>query len=81
MAGPGADLNSDQARQRDELRIAGPLNVTRGTRRSIELVLEQALGMPVEAPIRRARWTPSPGGSLPGEPDATITVVVRPAGG
>ena len=80
--GLGADLNADQARQRDELRIAGPLNVTRGTRRSIELVLEQALGMPVEvSESGGARWTPSPGGSLPGEPDATITVVVRPGGG
>jgi len=79
--GLGAELNADQARQRDELRIAGSLNVTRGTRRSIELVLEHALGMPVEvSESGGARWTPSPGGSLPGEPDARITVVVRPSG-
>jgi phage tail-like protein len=79
--GLGAELNADLARQRDELRIAGSLNVTRGTRRSIELVLEQALGMPVEvSESGGARWTPSPGGSLPGEPDASITVVVRPSG-
>ncbi len=78
--GLGADLNVDQSLQRDELQIAGSLNVTRGTRRSIELVLEQAFGMPVEvAESGGARWTPSPGGSLPGEPDPSITVIVRPA--
>ena len=25
-----------------------------------------------------ARWSPSPGGSLPGDPDATLSVVVHP---
>ncbi len=77
--GLGVDLNVEQARQRHELQIAGSLNVTRGTRRSIELVLENALGMRVAvSESGGARWSPSPGGSLPGDPDATLSVVVHP---
>jgi len=77
--GLGVDLNVEQARQRHELQIAGSLNVTRGTRRSIELVLENALGMRVVvSESGGARWSPSPGGTLPGDPDATLNVVVHP---
>ncbi len=72
----------EQPRQRHELRIAGSLNATRGTRRSIELVLENALGMPVEvAETGGARWSPHPGGPLPGRNDPAISVVVRPPAG
>jgi phage tail-like protein len=80
--GLGVDLNVEQARQRHELQIASSLNVTRGTRRSIELVLENALGMPVEvSESGGARWSPSPGGDLPGDHDAALTVLVRPPAG
>lgn len=80
--GLGVDLNVEQPRQRHELQIAGSLNATRGTRRSIELVLENALGMPVEvSESGGARWTPSPGGDLPGTADPMIAVVVRPPSG
>jgi hypothetical protein len=73
------DTGVEQVRQRHELQIAGSLNVTRGTRRSIELVVENALGMPVEvSESGGARWSPSPGGALPGDPDATLSIVVRP---
>ncbi len=76
------DTGVEQARQRHELQIAGSLNITRGTRRSIELVLANALGIPVEvSESGGARWSPSPGGSLPGEPDATLSVVVHPPAG
>ncbi len=60
--GLGVDLNVEQARQRHELRIAGSLNVTRGTRRSIELVLENALGMPGRGlRVRRGALVAEPG--------------------
>jgi phage tail-like protein len=80
--GLGVDTGVEQSRQRHELQIAGSLNITRGTRRSIELVCENALGMPVEVTESGgSRWSPSPGGSLPGEPDGTLSVVVRPGAG
>jgi phage tail-like protein len=80
--GLGVDLNVEQARQRYELQIAGTLNATRGTRRSIAMELENALGMPVEvSESGGARWSPSPGGPLPGEPQEMLTVVVHPAAG
>ena len=38
--------------------------------------------MPVEvSESGGARWSPSPGGSLPGEPNAALGVVVRPPAG
>ena len=80
--GLGVDLNVEQARQRYELQIAGTLNATRGTRRSIATELENALGMPVDvSESGGARWSPSPGGSLPGEPQEMLSVVVHPADG
>jgi phage tail-like protein len=80
--GLGVDLNVEQARQRYELQIAGTLNAMRGTRASIATELENALGMPVEvSESGAARWSPSPGGPLPGEPQEMLTVVVRAAPG
>ena len=80
--GFGADLNVEQVRERHELQIAGSLNIARGTRRGIELALEQALGMAVEvSESGGAGWSSSPGGALPGDPDASVTVVVRPGSG
>ena len=80
--GLGVDLNVEQARQRYELQIAGTLNATRGTRRSIATELENALGMPVEVnESGAARWSPSPGGPLPGEPHEMINIIVHPAAG
>jgi phage tail-like protein len=80
--GLGVDLNVEQARQRYELQIAGTLNATRGTRASIATELENALGMPVEvSESGAARWSPSPGGPLPGEPQEMLSVVVHPDSG
>jgi phage tail-like protein len=80
--GLGVDLNVEQARQRYELQIAGALNATRGTRRSIATELENALGMPVDiSESGGARWSPTPGGSLPGEAQEMLSVVVHPAEG
>jgi phage tail-like protein len=80
--GLGVDLNVEQARQRHELQIAGLLNATRGTRRSIATELENALGMPVDvSESGGARWSPTPGGTLPGEPQEMLSVVVHPAAG
>jgi phage tail-like protein len=80
--GLGVDLNVEQARQRHELQIAGVLNATRGTRRSIAMELENALGMPVEvSESGGARWSPSPGGPLPGEPQEMLSIIVHPAAG
>lgn len=80
--GLGVDLNVEQARQRHELQIAGLLNAMRGTRASIETELKNALGMPVDVgESGGARWSPSPGGSLPGEPQEMLSVIVHPAAG
>ena len=80
--GLGVDLNVEQARQRYELKIAGVLNATRGTRRSIATELENALGMPVDvSDSGGARWSPAPGGSLPGEAQEMLSVVVHSAEG
>jgi phage tail-like protein len=80
--GLGAELTIKEDRQRDELKLAAALNATRGTRRCIEEVLRNALGLPVEvSESGGARWSPSPGGDLPGNGEDTITVVVRPAAG
>jgi phage tail-like protein len=80
--GLGVDLNVKQARQRYELQIAGALNATRGTRRSMATELENALGMPVDvSESGGARWSPTPGGSLPGEAQEMLSVVAHPAEG
>ncbi len=80
--GLGVDPTIDPTRQRHDLQIAGMVNVTRGTRRSIEIALESALGMPVEVvESGGSRWSPSPGGELPGEPGALLAVTVRPPQG
>jgi phage tail-like protein len=80
--GLGVDLNVEQSRQRYELQIAGTLNATRGTRASIATELENALGIPVEvSESGAARWSPSPGGALPGEPQEMLSVVVHPDSG
>jgi phage tail-like protein len=76
--GLDVDGGVEQTRRRYELQIAGSINVTRGTRRSIELAVESALGLPVEVTESgAARWSPSSGGSLPGDPDAAVRVIVR----
>ena len=80
--GLSVDLGADLAQQRRELQTAGVLNATRGTRRSLELSLESALGMPVEVvESGGARWSPSPGGALPGEPEPVVRVIVRAPSG
>jgi phage tail-like protein len=80
--GLGVDMKVEQARQRQELQIACMLNATRGTRATIQTELESALGMPVEvSESGGARWSPTPGGPLPGEPEAMLSVVIHPAEG
>lgn len=72
------DPGVEQAVQRHELSAAGELNATRGTRRSIEVAVQSALGVSVEVTESGgARWSPSPGGELPGEPVPAVSVVVR----
>jgi phage tail-like protein len=76
--GLAVDPGVEHAVQRHELAIAGSLNATRGTRRSIELALQSALGIGVEvSESGGTRWSPSPGGDLPGNPDPSVSVVVR----
>jgi phage tail-like protein len=79
--GLGLDPNVPAVRQRHELQIAGVL-ATRGTRASIATELENALGIPVEVTESGgARWSPSPGGPLPGEPQEMLRVIIHPAAG
>lgn len=79
--GLSVDPDAELDRQRHELRTSGALNATRGSRRSVELVVESALGYPVEVlESGGSRWSPSPGGELPGEPDPVLLVIVRPPG-
>lgn len=78
--GLAVDPGVEHPVQRHELAVAGSLNVTRGTRRSIELALQSALGLPVEvADSGGARWSPSPGGELPGDLAPTVGVLVHAA--
>ena len=80
--GLGVEPGVQPAGQRHELQAAAMVNATRGTRRSIELALAGALGVPVEvAESGGARWSPTPGGPLPGDPEPTLVVVVRPPAG
>lgn len=76
--GLSVDPGVEHAVRRHELSVAGSLNATRGTRRSIELALRSALGTEVEVTESGAsRWSPSPGGELPGDPTPTVSVVVH----
>lgn len=80
--GFGTDQDTRWLPQRHELQAAGPINAIRGTRRSIQLVIENALGMPVDVTeTGGTRWTPTAGSELPGQPDPGITVVVHPPSG
>lgn len=80
--GLAVDPDTEIDPQRQELQSSSTLNATRGTRRSVELILEAALGFEVEVvESGGTRWTPSPGGALPGEPDPLLTVIVRPPEG
>ncbi|MDN5760689.1 MAG: phage tail protein [Microlunatus sp.] len=75
--GLSVDPGTEPGLQRHELAVAGSLNPTRGTRRSIELALQSALGVDVEvSESGGARWSPSPGGPLPGEEVPLLRVVV-----
>jgi phage tail-like protein len=80
--GLAVDPRTELPRQRHELQTSSEVNAVRGTRRSVELVVESALGLAVEVvESGGARWSPSPGGDLPGEPDPSLTVVVHPPAG
>lgn len=76
------DPRTEAPRQRQELRTGVEANAARGTRHSVELVVGSALGLAVEvAESGGVRWSPSPGGVLPGDPEPSVSVVVRaPAG-
>lgn len=80
----GLVLDTDRGpdTQRDLLRSAGELHATRGTRRGIELAVTAGLGLSVEVTeTGAATWSATPGGDLPGQPGATLEVVVRTAPG
>ena len=80
--GLGSDLDVNQPPQRHELKLASSLNAARGTRRSLQLLVENALGMPAEVTDSGgARWSPTPGGELPGEPEPAVRIVVHPPSG
>lgn len=80
--GLDVDPRTELPRQREELQTSAAVNEARGTRRSIELLVEAAVGLTVEVTESGgARWSPSPGGDLPGEADPALTVVVRAAAG
>jgi phage tail-like protein len=80
--GLGSDLDVTQPPQRHELKLASSLNAARGTRRSLQLLVENALGMPAEVTDSGgARWSPTPGGELPGEPEPAVRIVVHPPSG
>lgn len=77
--GMSVDLGEDLDRQRELLGSAGALHAIRGTRRGIELAVQAATGMPAEVvETGAASWSDTPGGALPGEPEAAVVVVVRP---
>lgn len=79
----GLDLDTyARPPHRLELQLATSLNPIRGTRRSIQLVIEQALGLPAEVTESGgAHWSPTPGGELPGAPEPSVTVVVHAPSG
>lgn len=68
--------------QREDLALARTVNPVRGTRRSIELVIEEMLGVPAEVTESGlTAWTSDPGGELPGDAEPSVTVVLRPPAG
>ncbi|MFT4295585.1 MAG: phage tail protein [Micropruina sp.] len=80
--GLGVDPDVDPAPQRAELLVAGSVNAGRGTAASIQLAVESVFGVPVEVvESGGARWSPTSGGALPGQPQPGITVTLRPPDG
>jgi phage tail-like protein len=76
------DPDAVQTMHRNDLQIAGSLNPIRGTRRSIELLIEQAIGLPAEVTESGfTAWTSNPGGELPGEVEPSVTIVLHPPSG
>ncbi|MFT4216066.1 MAG: phage tail protein [Micropruina sp.] len=75
--GLGIDVDVDPTPQRGELQVAGAVNAARGTRRSIQLAVSSVFGVDVDVTESGgARWSPTPGGDLPGQPEPGITVTV-----
>lgn len=80
--GLGGDQELGPVPRRRELQQAGTVNATRGTRRSIQLAVESVFGVDAEVTESgAARWSPTPGGELPGQAETGVTVTLRPAGG
>ncbi|MFT3889747.1 MAG: phage tail protein [Arachnia sp.] len=78
--GVNPDLADGWHIQRDELLLTRSLNQIRGTRWSIQATLENAVGAQVDVTESGgARWTATPGGDLPGEPEPSIGVVIHQA--
>ena len=68
--------------QREDLSLARTVNPVRGTLRSIELVIEEMFGVPAEVTESGVTaWSSDPGGALPGDPEPSVTVVIRPPAG
>ena len=76
------DESTTHTLHRDDLRLARIVNPLRGSRRSLELVIEETLGVPAEVTESGvAAWTFTPGGELPGDAEPSVTVVLRPPDG
>ena len=71
----------DPVKRRREVQAGSAVNATRGTRRSLETILHNVLG--VQATVTEsgeARWSATPGGALPGDPEPTVTVTITGGG-
>jgi len=80
--GISVDESAAHTLHRDDLDLARTVNPLRGTRRSLELVIEATLGVPAEVTESGvAAWTFTPGGELPGDAEPSVTVVLRPPSG
>lgn len=80
--GMSMDPDAIQTVTRDQLQLANSLNPIRGTKRSIELLIEQTIGVPAEVTESGfAAWSFNPGGELPGEREPSVTIVLHPPSG
>ncbi len=82
--GLGIDFGAEPASLRTQLQAAGSVNAARGTRRGIQLAVESVVGIAADvAESGGVRWSPTPGGELPGQPvpGVTVTVAASSAGG
>lgn len=78
--GMAADHGQDPDLLRQQLRASREQHASRGTRRGIELAVRAAYGVAVQVEENgAAAWSREPGGALPGDPEPSLRVTVRPA--